>query len=241
MPRPLYFVFYFLFIAVAFASDKEKVHIGLEPFPPLITEDGKGMTVDMLKEVEKLSDFKFVFTVAPYKRLKQGLLKENYDLIGHTPFEDEVPAFYKQAVELDWSYPVCTEFLYISDFKDLDHRPVVGTLDGNKEFLESFEGMKNYDIFEHVDMAALLKMLKNKRVDAVWFGRPVLNHYLNEVKIPNVKRKTFPSRPLSVGLAVRKSVKGARIKKQIEKLLKKIDWKKEFDEKFKKDLDCVSK
>lgn len=216
--------------------------VGLEPFPPIVNENSGGLTEELLKKAEaKMTDVKFEFVHAPYKRLKKSLLEDDVQLIGHTPYGSEVQSFYKYAEELDWSYPVCAEFVFtnpkfLKDFKSIGK---IGTLVGNKGFLKELKGAQDLDIFEHVSMLSLVKMLEMGRIDAIWFPRFVINHYLEQHPVGKVYRKSFPERPLGIGLAVRKDKEGKKLRSVLEKALKQIDWRSEFDSKLKDDLFCV--
>lgn len=230
----LYFVFSSSFV------EAKTYTIGLEPFPPFIGEERGGLTEDLLISIAKRSkNLKFEIIRAPYKRLKANLLQGKLDLIGHTPHGNEVGTFYDSALELNWSYPVCTEFLFVDPKKNsLNKIETVGTLIGNRSFLKEIKGMKSKEIFENSNMVSLLKMLQKGRLDAVWFARPVLNHYLQ--KLPGFKpmRIPYPSSSIPVGFAVQKNAAGRELKTKLEMALSEIEWRSQFDKAFKNDLEC---
>lgn len=235
----------FLTLALSFSNlVLAKVYkVGLEPFPPIVNEKSGGLTEELLKKAEaKMKDVKFEFVRAPYKRLKKSLLENDVQLIGHTPYGNEVKSFYKYAEELDWSYPVCAEFVFtnpkfLKDFKSIGK---IGTLVGNKAFLKELKGAQDLEIFEHVSMLSLVKMLETGRIDAIWFPRFVINHYLEQHPVEKVYRRSFPETPLAIGLAVRKDEEGKKLRKILEKALEQIDWRREFDSKLKDNLFCVN-
>ena len=78
------------FISTVNARD---IHIGLEAFPPIITENGTGYAIDMFKAIEEISDLKFHFHIMNYARAKKELKKKKLDMIGHTPKVYESQAF----------------------------------------------------------------------------------------------------------------------------------------------------
>ncbi len=71
--------------------------------------------------------------------------------------------FIKMPLSLIGVIPFAQSSFTLKNLKGLDHRPVVGTLTGNKDFLESFKGMQDYDIFEHVEMTGPFKDVKKQK------------------------------------------------------------------------------
>ncbi len=96
----IFVLFFFLWVSLIHA---ENILVGLEPFPPLITEDKKGLSVELLRAVEKISDLRFKIKIMRYDLAKFRLKKGKRHLIGHTPYKVEVKEFYEYAQELDWS------------------------------------------------------------------------------------------------------------------------------------------
>mgnify|MGYP000228418302 CR=1 FL=1 len=80
----------------------QNVTVGMEPFPPFITEQVTGYSVDMLRAIEKISDLKFDIEIMTYARAKHELEFNRLDIAGHTPKELETKGFYRYAQELDW-------------------------------------------------------------------------------------------------------------------------------------------
>ncbi len=85
------------------------IKVGLEPFPPLITEDAKGHSISLLRAIEKASDLQFEITIMPYNRAKLLLKKGKLDLIGHTPHHKETSDFYSYARDIQWSIRAITD------------------------------------------------------------------------------------------------------------------------------------
>lgn len=229
------------FAAAPFGALQAKVYrVGFEPFPPLALEKSGGLTEEILNAAaSKIENVEFSYERATYKRLKYGLKHGNFDLIGHTPYQKEVKSFYEYAVELNWNIPVCTEFLFVNpEFKRNFKPKKIGTLTGNKDYLKELKGMDRIEVFEHSSMVSLLMMLDKKRLDAVWFATAVNNYYLKKFssQFPELKpfRKSFPEKPLAIGLAVKKSKEGLELKQKLDKALNEITEKKIFDKKLEK-------
>ena len=85
MLRKLKVLIIITFIINTALSFGEEIKVGVEPFPPLINENGTGYAIDMLKEIEKQSDLKFQISFMPYNRAKSELKNGSVDLIGLTP------------------------------------------------------------------------------------------------------------------------------------------------------------
>ena len=80
----------------------ERLVIAFEPFPPFINEDGEGLTANMLREIEAISNFTFDIKIMTYARAKHELEHQRIDIAGHTPKDIETAEFYQYAIELDW-------------------------------------------------------------------------------------------------------------------------------------------
>ncbi len=83
----------------------ETIQVGLEPLPPLIVSKTEGLTVQMLKKIEGISDLKFNIKIMPYNRAKKFLKDGQISLMGHTPHRQETKEFYTYGKELNWSVP----------------------------------------------------------------------------------------------------------------------------------------
>lgn len=234
------FIILFTLLSVCSAYSKT-ISVGLEAFPPFVLDDGSGLSVDLIKKLDKkLSEYNFKIQIAPYKRIKAESNANRMQLIGHTPYKEESKDFYKDFVEINWSYPVCTNFLIHPSVENLFTKEdaVIGTLVGNKELLKSIKELKHKKIFEHSSLESLLKMLERKRVDAVWFASAPIKHYQKKLGYNYFVSLTYPKRPLAIGLAVKKSKEGMKLKKKIEHALSSFDWRSDFDKVLGKKLEC---
>ncbi|MCP4024057.1 MAG: hypothetical protein GY729_19605, partial [Desulfobacteraceae bacterium] len=118
-----------------------EINVGLELFPPLISEDGKGLSIDLLRAVENISDLEFKIVIVPYNRAKKELETGKRELIGHTPTGLETKDFYKYAQELTWFIPSVLD-IYAMTETNLDQQRFaklkrIGTPHGNEHFFSA--------------------------------------------------------------------------------------------------------
>ncbi len=232
-------------LLLAHPGPAEVVKVGLEPLPPLITKDGNGYSIDMLKAIEKISDIKFEITIMPYTRAKINLKKNIYDLIGHTPHKLETKNFYAYAQELDWciDVPIDTFSLekHFLEQNILRSGITIGTPRGNEDFLSNKYNI-SIDHFHPGKLDNLLVMMYKGRVDLILFERAsVINkiHELGEknakynykLDLQNIHYKNIDIIPASFG--VRNNKKGSDLKKKMDELIKKTDYKKIFSRALK--------
>lgn len=225
----LTFIAFLLCFQVTYA---ETVNVGLEPLPPFVEEDGTGLTIQLLKEAEKISDLKFNITIMPYSRAKKSLKNKKINLMGHTPYKLEEKSFFEYAVEVEWSQPTYTDLyavknenLNAAQLKKLER---IGTLFGNSDFFsELFDLPKAH--FHEAKMENLLIMLDKGRLDGILFERAATMSSISKAGLEHkVYYKTLANIP--VGLAVPKDSKGNALKQKLESLLQKIDQEKIFKE-----------
>ena len=213
----------------------ETIKVGFEPFPPLIIDERSGYTVLMLKEIEKISDFKFDIKIMPYNRAKKKLEVKKIDLMGHTPHQKETKEFYMYAKDLDWKIKAITDMfgitkahLEVNKFKTLKK---IGTPRGNKEFYsEIFEIPLNN--FYDGGLENLLKMLKRGRIDGFIFERASTMSTLKKLKINNIYYNTIDD-SIEASLAVHSDKEGLKLRKKLDLLIKKLDHQKIFEEYLK--------
>lgn len=225
------FSIFSLFSPFAFAED---VSVGLEPFPPLIIDESQGYTIQLLKEVEKVSDLKFDIKIMPYNRAKLQLKNGDIELMGHTPKDQETKDFYNYAQELDWSIPDIVD-IYAVDQKNLADNvykglPKIGTPKGNAEFLSEIleVPLKN---FYTANLDNLAKMLETGRIDAIMFERASTQSTITKNKISGIHyRKLFV---VDASLGVSKSAAGTSLKKKLDAAIKKVDQKSLFKDYMK--------
>ncbi len=207
----------------------QDVHVGIEPFPPLIEENGQGDIISMLTAIEKISDLKFFFHVMNYARAKKELEKQKLDLIGLTPQGYESPEFYYYATDIKWSVDAKVD-LYALDKLALNTNNIsdhsIGTLRGNADFFSMLLNIPRNKFVEVSSLFQLIKMLEKKRLDVITFERASTMSTLNELKIPHVFYKRVAKIPAS--FAVNKTTKGLALKKKIDLLLRNINTNQYF-------------
>ena len=213
----------------------EVIKVGLEPFPPLITEEGKGFSVKMLRAMEKISDIRFKIKIMPYNRAKVELKKGIKNLIGHTPYQLETKEFYVYAQELNWSinapldiYSMDKGNLHPDKFKTLKK---IGTPRGNEGFFSEVYGIPIEQFYSSGDIGSLLKMMKKGRIDIFLFERASTMTKIQEIGIKNVFYRNIDIIPASFG--VRKDKQGTELKRKLDVLIKKVDQQQIFYEHLK--------
>ncbi|WP_457577882.1 substrate-binding periplasmic protein [Desulfomarina sp.] len=199
------------------------IRVGLEPLPPLIVDENTGYTVDLLKEIEKISDLKFHIVIMPYNRAKRMLRQGRVDLIGHIPYHSETQEFYSYARELDFKIDVKTD-IYVVDKRILHNIQAlkIGIPRGNEEFAAKLLHIPKRNFYPG-SLESLLQMLVRGRIDAFWFERSATISTLHKLGIKNLYYMKFPENPAPAGLAVRKSKKGIFLQEKLDGLLKKIN------------------
>ncbi len=209
----------------------EEIVVGLEPLPPLITKDRGGYTVELLKEVEKISDMRFTIKILPYVRARIELEKGGIHLMGHTPYELETKEFYTFAQELEWKidtvldiYSVNKAHLAPETFKTMKK---IATPRGNEAFLSETYGIPAENFFAG-NIDNLLRMVKVGRVDLFFFERASSMSSIRKLKIDGMAYRLVDR--IGAGLAVRKDDAGTALKNRLDSMLKKVDRKKILSE-----------
>ncbi len=212
----------------------EEIRVSLEPLPPLIVDDKTGLTIQLLKEVEKISDLKFVINIMPYNRAKKELKKGKTVLMGHTPHKQEAKEFYEYGQELNWSVPtkidVCAikkENVNLNMYKTL---PKIGTPRGNKEFLSGLLGIP-FEQFHEGKLENLLKMLEKGRIDALLFERASTHTSIKNAKLEGVYYTEVMD--VAAALAVQKTEQGSSLMKKLDDLIIKTNQTKIFKDYLK--------
>ena len=220
----------FIITAIAFAGTlrAEEVVVGLEPFPPFITEDGKGYTIDLLRAIEPVAGLKFNIKIMPYNRAKVSLKNGIVDLMGHTPFKNEVKEFYDYAQELNWAIDGKTDFYAVDKTKlEQPAKYKIGTPRGNKEFYSDMLKIPLEQFYEG-DLSQLLKMLAaGREINVFIFERGSTMSTIKNLGLKNIFY-TDTKLELPASLAVAKNKKGDLLKERIEKAIKQIDQNKIF-------------
>ena len=221
------------FISVFFAANafSQVVKVGLEPFPPLINNDKSGFSIDLLREIEKISDIEFKMTIMPYNRAKWNLKHGVTDMIGHTPHMLETEDFFKYAVELDWHIPAKIDLYTMGkievDLFNIGENFKIGTPRGNEGFLSEITGIPESRFYSG-SIDNLLKMLELKRIDSFIFERSSTMIHIKNLKIKNIFYKNMES--IAAGFAVQNNKQGIILKHKLDSIIRKIDKKKIFKE-----------
>lgn len=200
------------------------VTIGLEPFPPFVDQSGKGLTINLLKEVERISSFKFDIEVMTYARAKHELKNNRLTIAGHTPKGNETSEFYQYAEELDWQIDTTAD-VFAFDVKYLESKKVVkgklGTTLGNAEFFAEMLGISKDKFVEVSSLNQLVDMFIVGRLDAILFERASVMTLLQKKQIPHVHYRSIGVVPASI--AVKKSPQGKALKAKLDALIERVN------------------
>lgn len=222
----------FLGFALIQPAYAETVNVGVEPFPPLINEDGTGYSIIMLREVERISDLKFDIKIMPYNRAKVELQSGKMDLIGHTPHRKETKEFYEYAQDLDWAIKAITDIYSVKKERiskeAMANLKTIGTPRGNQDFYSEQFGIP-LDRFHEGNIDNLLKMLQIERIEAFIFERASTMATLRNLGIDNVCYRTLDD-SISASFGVRKDAAGQKLKEKLDQAINKLDIKKIFQE-----------
>jgi len=223
-----------LLICLSVKVTAQDVHVGLEPFPPIVNEDGQGYAVDMFKAIEVISDLKFHFHIMNYARAKKELQKQSLDMIGLTPQGHETKNFYQYAQDINWSVTAKVD-LFTLDKKyfniPLLPKQSIGTLRGNADFFSEVLNIPRDRFIEISSLTQLTKMLQRKRLKIITFERASTMTTLEKLDITGVYYKKVAEIPAS--FAVYKNSKGQELKAKIDKLLAQVKSKSYFLSYFK--------
>lgn len=154
-------------------SEPTQMRVGLEPFPPLINEDGSGHSVHWLQAIAEEAGLELHVSIMPYSRAKLLLSAGDLDLIGHTPYGLETSEFYEYAREIDHRVPTRMDVFSLEESvlsPDSDSVYIIGTPFGNAEFLEDLLKFPETRITEG-RLPNLVRMMLAGRIHAVAFER----------------------------------------------------------------------
>ena len=212
-----------LLLYVSLDTRAQDIHIGIEPFPPILTENKEGYAIDMFKAIESISDLKFHFHVMNYARAKIELKKNNLDMIGLTPKGYETADFYQYAEDLHWSVTAKVD-LFSQDKKYFNTQALpaqsIGTLRGNADFFSELLHIPRDKFIEISSLPQLIQMLERKRLNVITFERAATMLTLEDFDVTNVYYKKVAEIPAS--FAVRKNESGKKLKAKIDSFLSKI-------------------
>lgn len=213
----------FFLVCISSKVHSEDIHVGIEPFPPLITEKGAGYAIDMLKAIENVSDLKFHFHVMNYARAKKELKNSNLHMIGLTPKGYETKEFYQYAEDLNWSVAAKVD-LFSLDKKHFNIEALpeasIGTLRGNADFFSELLHIPRDRFVEVTSLAQLVKMLERKRLNVITFERASTMSTLQKFNVANVYYKKTAEIPAS--FAVNNNESGKALKAKIDRHLIQI-------------------
>ncbi|MBU2630681.1 MAG: hypothetical protein KKE61_18875, partial [Proteobacteria bacterium] len=206
-----------------------------EPLPPLIIDKDNGFTIQMLKDIEKKTDLKFIITIMPYNRAKYLLKTGEIDLAGHTPYQMETPDFYEYAVDVDWHVTTKID-IYGTKLEDLVGETYksfkkIGTPRGNEDFFSEMFAIPNENFYVG-ELGNLVKMVQAKRIDVLLFERSASMSTIQKLNISNINYKMIDD-SVKASFAVNKNSNGIRLKALLENAIKMIDQKSIFKDFFR--------
>lgn len=223
-----------LLIYFSVEVNAQDVHIGLEPFPPIVNEDGQGYAIDMFKAIEVISDLKFHFHIMNYARAKKELQKQSLDMIGLTPQGYETKDFYQYSEDINWSVTAKVDlFTLEKKYFNIQLLPKqsIGTLRGNADFFSELLNIPRDKFIEISSLTQLTKMLQRKRLKMITFERASTMTTIKKLDISGVYYKKVAEIPAS--FAVYKNNKGLKLKAKIDRLLSQVKSKSYFLSYFK--------
>ena len=221
----------YFFTSCCHLSYAQELTVGVEPFPPLINEDGTGLVVDMLSTLTAETDLNFNFQTMTYARAKKELKNERLQLIGLTPFQLETKTFYQYGVELDWHIDTCVDFFALNDrYFDIGKLSdgSIGTLLGNAEFFAEIINVSVHKFVEVSSLEQLVKMLALGRLKVILFERAATMTAIKASGIKDIYYKNMGIVPAS--LAVPNTPTGLILKTKLDGLLTDIDNNEFFTE-----------
>lgn len=203
---------------ISHEAQSHEVNVAFEAFPPVITEDGNGIAVNMLREIEEISDYRFNIQIMTYGRGKRELQNNRADLLGLTPKNSETSDFYQYATELDWELPAKVD-IFVIEKKHLNNikKIIIGVPIGNADFFSELFALPRDNIVEVTNLSQLVKMLKQKRVDAVLFDRISVLSTFKKLKIDKFYYQHIST--LGASMAVRNTQEGKKLKKALDKYI----------------------
>jgi polar amino acid transport system substrate-binding protein len=206
-----------------FSCLAEKINIAMEPFPPFVTAEGTGLTIDMLHAIEDISDLEFNIEIMTYARGKHQLKHQRIHIVGHTPKDLETDEFYLYAQELNWNIDTTSDiFAFERSFFDLSilRKGRIGTTIGNADFFAKQMKIPRDKFIQTATLRQLVDMLVKRRIDVLVFERVSVMTLLQEKKVSGVYYKTIGKVPASI--AVYKNLAGDKLKDKLDKLIEKL-------------------
>lgn len=217
--RPVRCFTILLLVLTSATAAADKIRVRLEPFPPLIREDGSGLVVEMLEELAREHELSLDIRILSYSRARYQLRNGEADLIGMVPLERETDDFYGYARELDWRLPTRADLFSLSPerLEDEDWRKGrIGTPWGNAPFFSDLTGVGK-DQFVESSLPSLTRMLRGGRIDTLLFARVSTMSTVARQELEGIHYRNLFSIP--AGLAVADSRAGRELQQRLEPLL----------------------
>jgi polar amino acid transport system substrate-binding protein len=212
-----------LLACLSMNTHSQDIHIGIEPFPPIITENGKGYAIEMLQSIEAISDLTFHFHIMNYARAKKELKNHHLDMIGLTPKGYETKDFYQYAEDIKWSITTKIDlFVLNTNFFNIENIPEqsIGTLRGNADFFSESLNIPRSKFVEISSLPQLTQMLERKRLNIITFERASTMLTFKKFNITDVHYKNIAE--ISASFAVQNNKQGRLLKAKIDKYLTHI-------------------
>jgi len=228
-------LFPFIFSFKLLANNSE-ILVGLEPFPPLVNEDGTGLVINMLDAMQERSQLTFNYQIMTYARAKKELKNARINLVGLTPKNSETKEFYQYAQELSWHFETTVDFYANSPSNfDLASLPAhsIGTLIGNADFFAELANIPRDKFIEVSSLSQLILMMARGRLKVILFERVAMMSTIKKLSqnrlspspieflsLDNSQKIYYKKfKMIAASLAVANNAEGKTLKKQLDKLL----------------------
>ncbi len=225
-------IHHILFISLLFFTSTaraERLQVYLEPFPPLVSEQGQGLINQLFSKIEQISDIRFDIHIATTSRIRENLDNGTADLGGPFALVEEELGLMRNAV-----IPLKIKFLVKNDiystkeintniqhFKTLKR---VGVPFGDEAFVAQLVGISAQQVhLQKLDNLCL--MLAKGRIDALAFERGAAMSCIQKFQLENIYYRRHPIDDIPVGLVISDTIRGAKIKEKLDRLIETIDMK----------------
>jgi polar amino acid transport system substrate-binding protein len=217
-------------------ANHSEILVGLEPFPPLVNEDGSGLVIDMLNAMQEKSHLNFNYQIMTYARAKKELRNDRISLVGLTPKNSETKEFYQYAQELSWHFDTTVDFYANSPNSfEIEKLPAnsIGTLIGNADFFAELANIPRNKFIEVSSLSQLILMMARGRLKVILFERvammstikklsqnrlsPSPIEFLSLDNSHKIYYKKF--KIIAASLAVANNAEGKALKEQLDQLL----------------------
>ena len=211
-----------LMLLVGACAAADRIEVRLEPFPPLVNEDGTGLAIDLLMLAAPKAGISFNIEITSYSRAKFQLRNGDADLIGPVPIGMESGGFYEYAQELEWQMPTQCD-LFVLDPTLLEDQSLptldIGVPLGNAEFFADLLALPA-EQFTESSLTNLVQMLATGRISAVLFERAATRAVLKNLDIEGVYYRRMFSIP--AGFGVRADAEGRELARRLDELFRAI-------------------